>query len=77
MKQFNPAASVGVSPVDLCMKENCEAGCTNQLVVKNTPLVVSANATSLVGVDSYIVAQCTCKVGTASINCRIFKYLHV
>ena len=51
---MHPGASLAEAPVNLCLKENCEAGCTNKLVVTKSPHVINTNATSLVGVDSYI-----------------------
>lgn len=56
--------TVTQSPVNDCAlsEELCELedGCTNQLLISDTPLVVNTNATSLVGVMAYNEAICIC-----------------
>jgi len=52
------------SPVDDCADSDnlCEmgSGCSNTLVIDNTPLVINTNGTSLVGVMVFTLAQCVC-----------------
>ena len=47
-------------PIDECLKEKCEGGCSNKLVVKSDPLLINTNGTSLIGVTSYVVSECEC-----------------
>ena len=54
-------------PVDECSFGNkCQLleGCSNVLVIKDAPLIVNANSTALVGVMTYIEAQCKCNTLT-------------
>lgn len=48
--------------IDECLYENvaCEGSCTNHLVISNLPYMVNANKTSLVGVRTEVVPECTC-----------------
>ena len=58
---------IAMIPVDECYKEVCESGgCTNVLKTTNQPLLIQTNGTSLVGVTSYIVAECVCAARTFS-----------
>ncbi|XP_064640913.1 neural-cadherin-like isoform X2 [Lineus longissimus] len=68
----HPTATMDMTPTDLCLKETCEAGCSNVLTVGSGPKVINTNSTSLVGVDTYITAKCECKlkdVSSAPIKC--------
>ncbi len=48
-------------PIDECLKEKCEGGgCSNHLITTSRPLLVNTNGTSLIGVTSYIEANCEC-----------------
>ncbi|XP_076325233.1 neural cadherin isoform X1 [Tachypleus tridentatus] len=48
--------------IDECLIENlnCEDSCTNKLIVERQPIVVNANRTSFVGVNSWIKPMCVC-----------------
>ncbi|XP_043210951.1 neural-cadherin-like isoform X4 [Amphibalanus amphitrite] len=48
--------------IDECLYENvnCEGSCTNNLVISTIPYLVNANKTSLVGVRTEVVPECTC-----------------
>ncbi|XP_014204908.2 neural-cadherin-like [Copidosoma floridanum] len=48
--------------IDECFYENevCEGSCTNTLDISNTPYMVNANRTALVGVRVDVIAECTC-----------------
>ena len=48
--------------IDECLYENvaCEGSCTNNLVISSYPYMVNANKTSLVGVRTETVPECTC-----------------
>lgn len=55
-------------PIDECLYETCESGCSNTLVTTGEPLVVNTNTSSLVGVTAYIKAECVCKARDFSGN---------
>ena len=64
-------ASLGIkivmTPVDLCLEEVCESGgCSNVLRTTMEPLTINTNATSMIGVTSYVEAVCKCAA-------RVFK----
>ncbi|GAB1611075.1 hypothetical protein Ahia01_001394500 [Argonauta hians] len=47
--------------INECQTERCDAGgCTNRLVIKNTPVLINSNETGLVGVNTNVVAECIC-----------------
>ena len=48
--------------IDECLYENvaCEGSCTNNLIINPLPYMVNANKTSLVGVRTEVVPDCTC-----------------
>ncbi|XP_022246295.1 neural-cadherin-like [Limulus polyphemus] len=48
--------------IDECIYEkvNCEGSCTNKLMVESHPVVVNANKTSFVGINSWVKPQCKC-----------------
>ncbi len=48
--------------IDECLYENtiCEGSCTNVLEVTNTPYLVNANKTALVGVRVDVNGECIC-----------------
>ena len=47
-------------PIDECLKEKCEGGCANKLVIREDPLLVNTNGTSLIGVTSFVESECEC-----------------
>lgn len=63
--------------IDECIYENvnCEGSCSNELIATETPYVVNANRTSFAGVNSEVVAQCTCRARNFSQleNCGTIK----
>ncbi|XP_037085943.1 neural-cadherin-like isoform X3 [Pollicipes pollicipes] len=66
--------------IDECLYENvnCEGSCTNNLVISSVPYLINANKTSMVGVRTEVVPECTCQArnfsqeescaGTACLN---------
>ncbi|XP_033747330.1 neural-cadherin-like [Pecten maximus] len=58
--------TIGVSE---CLKESCEGGCWDKLVVENAPNVVNAGTDTKVGVVSGVVAQCGCRVPVSQREC--------
>lgn len=47
--------------INLCEEESClSGGCTNYLEIGNDPVMINANATSFVGVDTKVVKKCIC-----------------
>ena len=60
--------------IDECLYENvaCEGSCTNHLVISHLPYMVNANKTSLVGVRTEVVPECTCGARNFSVeeSCR-------
>ncbi|XP_067135660.1 neural-cadherin-like isoform X2 [Centruroides vittatus] len=48
--------------IDECLFENinCETSCTNVLMVDRQPIVVNANRTSFVGVNTWVHPKCAC-----------------
>ncbi|KAH8019383.1 hypothetical protein HPB51_019356 [Rhipicephalus microplus] len=48
--------------IDECLLENhnCEGSCTNVLMIDRNPVMVNANRTSFVGVNTWVKAKCTC-----------------
>ncbi|GFR26878.1 neural-cadherin [Trichonephila clavata] len=48
--------------IDECLFENlnCETSCTNVLMVDRQPIVVNANRTSFVGVNTWVQPKCVC-----------------
>lgn len=48
--------------IDECLMENlnCETSCTNVLMVDRQPIVVNANRTSFVGVNTWVQPKCVC-----------------
>ncbi|XP_055930136.1 neural-cadherin-like isoform X4 [Argiope bruennichi] len=48
--------------IDECLFENlnCETSCTNALMVDRQPIVVNANRTSFVGVNTWVQPRCVC-----------------
>jgi len=65
-------------PVDECSSgSKCQlsSGCSNVLVVKDSPLVVNANSTALVGVTAYVEARCKCNALTFD-RCTAFSCLN-
>lgn len=48
--------------IDECLIENlnCESSCTNVLMVDRQPIMVNANRTSFVGVNTWVQPKCTC-----------------
>ncbi|XP_064079326.1 neural-cadherin-like isoform X1 [Macrobrachium nipponense] len=60
--------------IDECLYENvaCEGSCTNHLVISNLPYMVNANKTSLVGVRTEVIPECTCGARNFSVeeSCR-------
>ncbi|OWF44296.1 Neural-cadherin [Mizuhopecten yessoensis] len=57
---------VGVSE---CLKESCEGGCWDKLVVEDAPNVVNAGTDTKVGVISGVTAQCGCRVPVNQTEC--------
>jgi hypothetical protein len=52
-------------PIDECVKEVCESGgCSNKLVTTSDPLLINTNGTSIVGVTSFVKADCICAART-------------
>ncbi len=50
-----------MTPIDECLKEVCESGgCSNRVVVSGDALLINTNSTSLIGVTSYVEADCKC-----------------
>lgn len=58
--------TIGVSE---CLKESCEGGCWDKLVVENAPNVINAGTDTKVGVISGVVAQCGCRVPVSQREC--------
>ncbi|XP_064467310.1 neural-cadherin-like isoform X1 [Ornithodoros turicata] len=48
--------------IDECLFENlnCEGSCTNVLMIDRNPVMVNANRTAFVGVNTWVKAKCTC-----------------
>ncbi|XP_015784984.1 neural-cadherin [Tetranychus urticae] len=47
--------------IDECLIEGlCEGSCTNELKISRTPVLVNANRTSFVGVNTWIERKCVC-----------------
>lgn len=48
--------------IDECLLENhnCEGSCTNVLMIDRNPVMVNANRTSFVGVNTWVKAKCSC-----------------
>lgn len=47
--------------IDECLLENsCEDSCTNNLMISKQPIVVNANRTSFVGINTWVKPTCTC-----------------
>lgn len=65
-------------PVNECLKETCEDGCTNVLEVSDVPTLVNANGSSLVGITAVVKAQCGCSRddGSSPLTCRPDSCLH-
>lgn len=63
--------------IDECLYENvnCESSCTNFLETTERPYVVFANRSCLAGVNSEVVARCTCRARNFSNleNCGTIK----
>ena len=56
-------------PVDECLKEICESGgCSNELRISKIPMLVNTNGTSLVGVSSFVEAECVCAARKVDAN---------
>ena len=70
-----PVAQV---PINECLKEVCDSGCTNQLTISNEPTLVNANGSSLVGVTAIIKANCSCSQndGLSPLLCTPNSCLH-
>ena len=70
-----PVAQV---PVNECLKEVCEGGCTNALTISDEPTLVNANGSSLVGVTAVVKASCSCSRddGSAALTCTPDSCLH-
>ena len=48
-------------PIDECILMECwDGGCTNSLKIRDEPLTVNGDRSSLVGVYAYIEGGCTC-----------------
>ena len=65
-------------PINECLKEVCEGGCTNTLSIADGPTLVNANGSSLVGVTTVVMAQCGCDIddGSSTLLCTPESCLH-
>ena len=58
-----------MSPIDECLDEVCESGgCSNRIITTNEPNLINTNGTSLIGITSYVVAECTCTAREFNVN---------
>lgn len=73
---YTPGASgngtIDMIPVDMCQFENCEGGCFNELVVKDTPVLINTKGSSFVGVNTMVMGTCGCQAKNFSdpIGCK-------
>lgn len=52
---------INMVDINLCQEESCfGAGCTNVLVIGDEPVMINANETSFVGVNTKVVKECIC-----------------
>jgi len=63
-------------PLNECMKEVCEGGCTNALTVSDTPTLTDSGAGSLIGVTARIVPKCGCEAESVPQRCAPTSCLH-
>src|SRR6218665_113447 len=55
-----------VVPIDECLNKLCESnGCSNRLVTTSEPHLINTNDTSLLGVLTFIKAECRCAIERA------------
>ncbi|CAG5122582.1 unnamed protein product, partial [Candidula unifasciata] len=67
MEEFgNLGIKIMPLPIDECQDEVFEGGCYNRLEVTGSPVTVSANGTSFVGVEAYVVATEGCEANIFS-----------
>ncbi|XP_029635711.1 putative neural-cadherin 2 [Octopus sinensis] len=47
--------------INKCIDEYCDAGgCTNKLIIKDTPVLINSSSTGMIGVNTRVEADCIC-----------------